>query len=130
MNFAFRSRRARRISGLSQARLAAMIGVGRTAVANWEGAAGFLPSTGHLLAHARATGVAFEWLATGRGPMRLAHDPGDDVPAVAGVLLVECPRERAFLMDFRVASANAQSFALEVVRESAHRRGGRRRPDR
>jgi len=126
MKFAIRSRQARRYAGLSQEQLASAIGVGRSAVANWEGRSGPLPSMAHMLAHACATEVALEWLATGRGPMQLVHDPRDDLPAVDGVLVIDCPHERELLLDFRVASPNAQFLAIEVVKESAYLRANRR----
>lgn len=67
-----RIRQCRRLLGFSQSRLAAETGVRRSAVAQWEKASqGTSPSIGHLVDIALATGVSFEWLATGRGPMRL-----------------------------------------------------------
>ena len=63
-----RIRRARAAAKLSQAQLAECTGVKRSAVAQWEGAACTTPSVGHLAKIAVATGVRFEWLATGRGP--------------------------------------------------------------
>jgi transcriptional regulator with XRE-family HTH domain len=67
-----RIRQCRRLAGWSQAGLATATGVRRSAVAQWEKAShGTSPSIGHLVDIALATGVSFEWLATGRGPMRL-----------------------------------------------------------
>lgn len=66
-----RIRQCRRVAGISQAQLAAAVGVRRSAVAQWEQAAGGTsPNVSHLAEVALATGVCFEWLATGRGPMR------------------------------------------------------------
>lgn len=58
---------------LSQADLAALVGVSRSAVALWERVGGNCPSVKHLASIAVATNVHFEWLATGRGDIR----PGD-----------------------------------------------------
>lgn len=58
---------ARRAAGLSQAKLAGQVGVQRTAVGQWERANGSRPSTEHMVQIAVVCGVAFEWLATGRG---------------------------------------------------------------
>jgi len=65
-----RVRQCRSAAGLSQAQLASQVGVRRSAVAQWEQAGGTSPSVGHLAQVAVATGVCFEWLATGRGAMR------------------------------------------------------------
>lgn len=65
-----RIRRARSIAGMTQARLASLTNVNRSAVAQWEGGSGTSPSTTHLAQVAVATDVCFEWLATGRGPCR------------------------------------------------------------
>lgn len=59
---------ARRGAGLSQAKLAIQIGVQRTAVGQWERRNGCRPNTEHMIQLASICGVAFEWLATGRGP--------------------------------------------------------------
>ena len=67
-----RVRQCRASAGLSQAQLASMVGVRRSAVAQWEQPFGTSPSVGHLAQVAVATGVCFEWLATGRGPVRPA----------------------------------------------------------
>lgn len=103
----------RRRAGLGQKQLAEIIGVGRSAVSNWESARGTEPSVSHMRAHAMATQVVFEWLATGRGEM--TRDASLDVPAVADVILVECPRERKLLECFRSASARAQCTLIEFV---------------
>lgn len=62
-----RVRYARRLAGLSQAALAKEIGVGPSAVAQWELPSGTSPTIEHLAHLAVRSGVAFEWLATGRG---------------------------------------------------------------
>ena len=61
-----RIRRARRKSGLSQAALADRLKVQRSAVSNWESASEIQPSLQNLVAIAKACGVSFEWLGTGR----------------------------------------------------------------
>lgn len=63
-----RIRRARTVAGLTQAALAARLGVQRTAVTQWECERGTSPSVEHLSQIAHETEVCFEWLATGRGP--------------------------------------------------------------
>ncbi len=65
-----RIRRARSIASLTQAGLAILTGVNRSAVAQWECGSGTSPNTAHLAQVAVTTDVCFEWLATGRGPCR------------------------------------------------------------
>lgn len=65
-----RIRQCRSAAGLSQSQLASQVGVRRSAVAQWERSGGTSPSVSHLSQVASVTGVCFEWLATGRGPVR------------------------------------------------------------
>jgi transcriptional regulator with XRE-family HTH domain len=70
-SMANRIRRSRSSAKLSQSQLASLVGVQRSAVAQWESVAGGTsPSIEHLVKVAQATGVLFEWLATGRGHSR------------------------------------------------------------
>jgi transcriptional regulator with XRE-family HTH domain len=62
-----RVREARRMTKLSQEALALDLEVSRSAVAQWEMAHGTSPSVENLIALARRSGLAFEYLATGRG---------------------------------------------------------------
>lgn len=78
-SMADRIRRARRLVSVSQAELARRVGVQRSAVSQWERCGGTVPSVGHLALVASETGVAFEWLATGRGRMQL--DAVDEMAA-------------------------------------------------
>ena len=68
LSMSSRIRRARSAAKLSQAQLAGMTGVKRSAVAQWERTECTTPSVEHLAQIAVSTGVQFEWLATGRGP--------------------------------------------------------------
>lgn len=63
-----RIREARKLLKASQEVLAAQVGVTRGAVAQWEMPTGTAPSVENLIKIAGLSGVAFEWLATGRGP--------------------------------------------------------------
>lgn len=103
-----RIRMARQFAGKSQAELAQALGVGRSAVANWECGRAH-PSAPHLSRLARVTDVAFEWLATGQGVMTAAssseqHD--------AGVLNQE---ESTLLQAFRGASKKRQRQILYIA---------------
>lgn len=75
--FASRVRRARHHAKLTQNELGAKVGVRRSAVAQWENLAGTKPSTTNMSQVAIATGVCYEWLATGRGAMKVndSHQP-------------------------------------------------------
>lgn len=75
-----RIRRSRLAAKLSQAELAALTGVQRSAVAQWEREESTHPSIKHLAQVAVATSVHFEWLATGRGPVH-AHGQEFDLAA-------------------------------------------------
>ncbi len=75
-----RIRQAREASGLCCAELARRVGVGRTAAVLWEKEDGTTPSVDHLSVIAIVLGVNFEWLATGRGPMR--EGEGAELPAL------------------------------------------------
>jgi transcriptional regulator with XRE-family HTH domain len=75
-----RIRDARLAAELSCAELARRVGVRASAAVQWESRHGTTPSVGNMARVAAATGVAFEWLATGRGPRDI--DKGTDAPAV------------------------------------------------
>ena len=79
-----RIRRARRLARMTQAQLAAYCSVRPSAAAQWEARQGTAPTVENLGKIALATGVAFEWLATGRGAARLnVETPAADVEAFA-----------------------------------------------
>lgn len=73
-----RIRRARAVARITQSELARRLDVKRSAVSQWESAHGTTPNVAHLIRIAVETGVAFEWLATGRGPLHLDHDPSGE----------------------------------------------------
>jgi transcriptional regulator with XRE-family HTH domain len=86
-----RIRLTRSRAGLSKAELARRIGVSLSAVVQWEHPDRGGPSARHLAALAQCTGIAFEWLATGRGPMRVGADDGPPAlePAAMAVTFFE-----------------------------------------
>lgn len=93
-----RLRHARRIAGLSQAALAVRVGICGSAVAQWEQRDGTSPRVEHLARVACVCGVAFEWLATGRGPMTA---DGIRVPEGLAPAAGDDPVERRLLASFR-----------------------------
>lgn len=117
-----RIRLARRRCALSQATLARRLGVQRSAVANWEAGASN-PSSHHLERLACVLDVAHEWLATGRGEMKLPGHGQEAPPATSD--LVNDPVERRLLRAWRNLSAKPQAALLELL--EAYR--GRKRRD-
>ncbi len=112
---------------MSQAALASAVGVQRSAVSHWEASSGKSPSAAHLREAAMATGVQFEWLATGRGRMTLSSEAAMDSVATAEALLVEDPLELRLIRAFRDASPRAQVPMVEIAEQLAGHRTGRAR---
>jgi len=103
-----RIRRARRLAGVSQAALASRLGVGSSAVAQWELAHGTTPTVDRLAGIACCCAVRFEWLATGRGEIR---DTSAGKHPVDALVLAETDSEAALLLAFRRMS-EARRLAL------------------
>ena len=123
---AHRIRLARRAAGLSQSQLALELGVQRSAVSHWEAQRG-KPSMNHLRQLALLTGVQFEWIATGRGPMTPSAESLLDSVAAVDALLVDDPQERRLLAAFREAPVQARLPLLELAEQLASQRLGRAR---
>lgn len=130
MNSQDRIRLARRRAGLSQAKLAAAIGVQRSAVSHWESPQGKNPSVTHLRELAKVAGVTFEWLATGRGKMELSEEAVLDSVSAADAILVEDTLELRLMQAFREASPRTRVALVEIVEELTAKRLGRARPKR
>lgn len=113
MELPMRIRIARQRSCMSQEMLAGHLGVTRGAVANWECSVGVQPATSRLERLAQVTGVRFEWLATGRGPLAWEPDP-DGVPAVDAEL-VHDPIERRLLQAFRCGGRETRRLLLGLA---------------
>lgn len=120
-----RIRLARRHAGMSQATLGAAVGVQRSAVSHWEAARGKHASVEHLRTVAMATGVQFEWLATGRGRMTLSAETALDSVAAADALLVDDPLELRLLAAFRDAPTMSRAPLVEIAEQLASQRTGR-----
>jgi len=127
MTPAQRIRLARRHSNLSQAALGSIVGVQRSSVSHWEAAAGKLPSARHLRDVAMATGVQFEWLATGRGRMGLSRDASTESQTATDACVVDDPMEKRLLAAFRDAPALARAPLVELAEQLATARTGRPR---
>ena len=102
---------APKLTGLTQEALALDLAVTRSAVAQWEMAAGGAPAVDHLIALAHRSGLTFEYLATGRGervfgePLSVAEDAlhyrhlSDQQARLLDGFETLSPRERAGLLD-------------------------------
>lgn len=108
-----RIRQCRTACGLSQAGLAAKVGVRRSAVAQWESTGGASPSIQHLTQVATITGVCFEWLATGRGPMW--PEVGAIEPAVTAWDFAKDEIENRVLASIRRLSHRNRLLACRIV---------------
>lgn len=116
-----RVREARSLTKLTQEALAGELGVTRSAVAQWEMAEGTAPSVENLSGLAKRSGMAFEYLATGRGDRvfgppvsAIAEEPAqyhrlDDQQRV---LLARfdtlAPRQRSGLLDLLLAEGKTR----------------------
>lgn len=109
-----RIRRARRKAGFSQAALADVVKVQRSAVSNWESANDVQPSMQNMVAIARACGVAIEWLGTGRGGMSTDPEALADIPT-ADAELVDALEERELLAVYRNLPRRSQQLLMQLA---------------
>lgn len=123
MELTQRIRTARKHGGISQAVLAQQVGVHRSAVSHWESSKPKRPNIGHLLSIAVATGVQFEWLATGRGTMlpslaMSVSEPGNGV-------VVDDAHELELLRAFRDVPLQSRPVLVELAQQLGRQRNGR-----
>lgn len=124
MKMSMRIRVARQRGRFSQEKLALALGVTRGAVANWECSDSVLPASARLAKLAEVTGVAYEWLATGRGPMSLALHA--EPQAVEGVMVYE-EQELRLLDAFRRLDAVSRQQLILLSEANLPRLRMRRR---
>lgn len=111
-----RVRQARRSARLSQLKLASLLGVHRSAVSQWESSAGTRPTVEHLAQIAVATGVNFEWIATGRGRMRFSSDLlGEETPVVVVEYAAQDEMEARVLVGLRKLDGAHVEAVLDLV---------------
>jgi len=116
-----RIREARARVDLSQEDLAADLGVSRGAVAQWEMVEGTCPNVENLIALARRTGLAFEYLATGRGP-KIQGQPIDAIADDDSPYAMLSPQQAALLEWFDRLGKRQQAGLFDLV--GIGRRGG------
>lgn len=100
-DFHVRLRKARRHAGLTQGDIASASGVSRNAVTHWEHPEGTIPTLAHLSCVAQVTGVAFEWLCTGRGRMLFQAEGDRDEAAVILRYCAQDETEEKVLLELR-----------------------------
>jgi len=108
MNIGQRIQQAREKSGMSQTRLAELLGVTRSACSQWESGSGTSPRRERLEQVAQLLSVNYEWLATGRGSMR-----GRSRPMREGVL---GPEEQELLSVFGQLPSGARRALIDFLR--------------
>jgi len=69
--------------------------------------------------------VSYEWLATGRGEMKLGHDPDLDIPATLGKL-VDDPQTLRLLQAWEALSSRSRAALVDLAEELASQRQPRR----
>ena len=107
-----RIRIARQQANISQTALAKTLGIGRSSIANWECNLA-KPSTTHLQHVAKVTGVAFEWLATGKELVPTLSASHPETPPKVENHLSEA--ERQLVTAYRHAPKRQQKHILHVV---------------
>lgn len=118
---ALRIKEARKASRLSQAALAAQLGLDRSAVAQWERNTPASPTVANLRRIALATGVSFEWLVTGRGA-RFVGGTGEEPPGIVMDYIAQSETEERLLVAFRSIPAMDQIPVLAMVEKAANTR--------
>jgi transcriptional regulator with XRE-family HTH domain len=108
-----RIQQARVTAGFSRAELARRVGVGPSAAVQWENASGTAPTLENLARIAIATGVAFEWLATGRGSARLT--PTDEDPTVVAATFARDLYEERMLTAVRTLPSVKREAVVEFL---------------
>ncbi|MEO7432669.1 MAG: helix-turn-helix transcriptional regulator [Dokdonella sp.] len=109
-----RIRHARRVAGFTQAALAKNVGVGPSAVAQWELPKGTSPTIEHMIEIGRLAGVSFEWLSTGRGPVSLVTH---ETPAIDGTSFTTDAIEDRLLAAFRRVPARKRETLVRWMEE-------------
>lgn len=123
-----RLRLARRAAQLTQAEVASLLGVGRSAVAQWERTDGSRPSVGHLAALAQKLDCSFEWLATGRGGRACATASSGEETAVVLRPFARDDDEDQILAVFRNLDERDREMVLGLANALADKALSGRKP--
>lgn len=100
----------------TQEAFAALLGVTRSAVANWEAGVG-VPDMQNLIRIAQISGMSFEYLATGRGPSRMeGGGVGEDLVTYPKEDAAHSGDEVLLLKRFRASSAEKRKAILVLLK--------------
>jgi transcriptional regulator with XRE-family HTH domain len=123
LRLADRIRLARHAAKLSQTALAERVGVTPSAAAQWEHPHGTSPGVHRLQAIAAATGVIFDWLATGHGDQRRRRSQQDSAaPLLKLDLFAQDRAEEIVLERFRMLSPRGRQMLSGLLEEIKPRR--------
>lgn len=122
-----RIRLARRQGQLTQSELAKLVGVQRSAVAQWEKVNGCRPTTENLIKIAMAGSMQFEWLSTGRGKMSIPsdHQYADELTALQLSEFALTDEEQRILRAFRRLDRRSITAILVLAESLAPAKGAR-----
>jgi len=114
MSINARIRQARKAAGLSQSRLAKLLGVTRSACSQWESSQGTVPRRERLEQLAELLDVSYEWLATGRKGKeeKSAFGIKEDSPYKTAMP----PDQEELLKLYRTLSLKARIALMEFLR--------------
>ena len=113
-----RVRQARAHAKITKAELARRVGVCLSAAVQWEHPKGTSPTVANLARIATTCEVAFEWLATGRGPLTPAVDHPASTPlgaAPVGASAIDAFEER-LLRKVREMPTHQRELVIEFAR--------------
>jgi len=125
MYIGVRIREARQAAGISQARLAELMGVTRSACSQWESRdAGTAPRLQRLADISRCLGVSYAWLATGQLDSRGPGNEHENAQPSRNASLSWQQRRLLLLYEHLPADAQASLLQLlnSVVREGRNNR--------
>jgi len=105
-----RIRLARRRRGLSQAALAARVGVTGSAVGHWERRSGSDPSLKSIRAISIVLEVPLEWLSTGRGQMQIESAGAPEVDSI----YIES-EEKQLVSLYRLLPSRSRDIVLQIL---------------
>jgi transcriptional regulator with XRE-family HTH domain len=108
-----RVHQARMHAQITKAELARRVGVCLSAAVQWEHPKGTSPTVANLAKIASICEVAFEWLATGRGPLTPAADDPESAPAGASAMN---PFEERLLRIVREVPEHQRELLIEFAR--------------
>ena len=113
-----RIRRARRGAKLSKTALAKRLGITPSAVSQWEHPRGTRPGLTRLGAVARITGVAFEWLAVGRGSKNFGPRGLEETSTLKLDFFAQDEAEELLLQHFRKLPPRARLLVVSLIEEA------------